>query len=228
MPNDVSLGVDGVDGVLLYGVNSVGKSSIMKAVGLAVVAAQAGMFVAADALELGERPFTGIYTRIGLRDDLARGHSTFVVEMLELRAILRRASARSLVIGDELCAGTEAQSALAIVGAGVVTLAKRGARFAFATHLHELPRLPQVTFSLADGVAKAQAPFGGACPSRPVGKQKLNQKCGGGARARMAVHGGSWQVHGRFMEAYGGSWRFMAGSWQVHGGFMEAHGGSWG
>ena len=69
-------------------------------------------------LELG--PFSGIYTRIGLRDDITRGHSTFVVEMLELRAILRRAGRDALVIGDELCAGTEAPSALAIVGAGVV------------------------------------------------------------------------------------------------------------
>ena len=144
VPNDVSLGCDGVAGMLLYGVNAVGKSSIMKAVGLAVVMAQAGMFVAAERLQLGPKPFTGIYTRVGLRDDLARGHSTFVVEMLELRAIIRRAGPGTLVIGDELCAGTEAPSALAIVGAGVVTLAERGTPFVFATHLHELVELPQV------------------------------------------------------------------------------------
>jgi DNA mismatch repair protein MutS len=133
-----------VSGILLYGVNAVGKSSIMKAVGIAVVMAQAGMFVAADSLEIGPKPFAEIYTRVGLRDDLARGHSTFVVEMLELRAILRRAGPGTLVIGDELCAGTEAPSALAIVGAGVVSLAERGAAFVFATHLHELVALPQV------------------------------------------------------------------------------------
>jgi DNA mismatch repair protein MutS len=136
VPNDVSLGCDGIGGILLYGVNAVGKSSAMKAVGLATLMAQAGMFVACASLELA--PFTGIFTRIGLRDDLARGHSTFVVEMLELRTILARASRRSLVIGDELCAGTESPSALSIVGAGVLRLAARGAPFVFATHLHEL------------------------------------------------------------------------------------------
>ena len=136
VPNDVSLGCDGIGGILLYGVNAVGKSSAMKAVGLATLMAQAGMFVACASLELA--PFTGLFTRIGLRDDLARGHSTFVVEMLELRTILARASRRSLVIGDELCAGTESPSALSIVGAGVLRLAARGAPFVFATHLHEL------------------------------------------------------------------------------------------
>jgi hypothetical protein len=114
----------------------------MKAVGLAVLMAQAGMFVAADAFHLA--PFREVFTRIGSRDDLFRGHSTFVVEMLELRAILRRADRHSLVIGDELCAGTELVSALAIVAAGLDLLSRRGACFVFATHLHELLELPQV------------------------------------------------------------------------------------
>jgi DNA mismatch repair protein MutS len=142
VPNDVSLGCDGVRGLLLYGVNAVGKSSTMKAVGLAVLMAQAGFFVAADALEL--RPFSQILTRIGMHDDLYRGHSTFIVEMTELRAILTRACPSSLVIGDELCAGTEAVSAVSIVGAGLAHLSKMGAAFVFATHLHELTAVPQV------------------------------------------------------------------------------------
>lgn len=149
VPNDVVLDgdtdEDGMRGMLLYGVNAVGKSSVMKAVGVAVVMAQAGMFVAADALEL--YPFNSILTRIGLRDDIAAGHSTFAVEMLELRAILHRAGRGSLVLGDELCAGTESASALAIVGSGVVQLALSGAAFVLATHLHELVELPQVVSS---------------------------------------------------------------------------------
>lgn len=149
--NDVALGCgDGApSGLLLYGVNAVGKSSTMKAIGLAVLMAQAGMYVAAESLELA--PFTEIYTRVGLRDDLARGHSTFVVEMLELRAILKRAGRGSLVIGDELCAGTESASALAIVGAGVARLVERESAFVLATHLHELVQLPTIQ-SLADRV----------------------------------------------------------------------------
>jgi DNA mismatch repair protein MutS len=134
--------------MLLYGVNAVGKSSLMKSVGLAVLMAQAGMYVAADSIELC--PYHEIYTRVGLRDDLTRGHSTFVVEMLELRAILRQSGNRSLIIGDELCAGTESQSALAIVGSAISQLAKKGSSFVFATHLHELVDLPVVKDLIAD------------------------------------------------------------------------------
>jgi DNA mismatch repair protein MutS len=141
VPNDVSIGQSS-NGLLLYGVNAAGKSSTMKAVGICVLMAQAGMFVACTTCKL--RPFTSIMTRIGLRDDLLHGHSTFVVEMLELRNIMRRAGRTTLVIGDELCAGTEAASALSIVGAGVQQLVKKGVRFVFATHLHELVDLPQV------------------------------------------------------------------------------------
>ena len=139
--NDISLGGSS-SSMLLYGVNAVGKSSLMKSVGLAVFMAQAGMYVAAESMELC--PYHEIYTRVGLRDDLTRGHSTFVVEMLELRAILRQSGNRSLVIGDELCAGTESQSALAIVGSAIFQLANKGSSFVFATHLHELVDLPIV------------------------------------------------------------------------------------
>lgn len=157
VPNDVSLGgrteCGGMNGLLLYGVNAVGKSSVMKAVGLAVVMAQAGMFVAANTLEL--TPFSGLYSRIGLRDDLARGHSTFVVEMLDLRAILSRSGPGSLVLGDELCAGTEAPSALSIVGAGVVRLVQKRTAFVFATHLHELVKVPAVAELMEASKVKA-------------------------------------------------------------------------
>ena len=140
--NDVSLGCDGCDAMLLYGVNAAGKSMTMKAVGLTVLMAQAGMFVACASCDLV--PFTAVFTRIGLCDDVRKGHSTFMVEMMELRSILRRADRHSLVIGDELCAGTESASALAIVGAGVKQLSERGVAFVFATHLHELADLPMI------------------------------------------------------------------------------------
>jgi DNA mismatch repair protein MutS len=139
VPNDVSVGGSSM---LLYGINAGGKSTTMKAVGLAVLMAQSGMFVACERLELS--PFGSLFTRIGMRDDIYRGHSTFMVEMLELRNILRRCDGRSLVLGDEICAGTESLSALSIVGAGVVRLASLGASFMFATHLHELLDVPEV------------------------------------------------------------------------------------
>jgi DNA mismatch repair protein MutS len=123
-------------GLLLYGVNAAGKSSLGKAVGLAVLMAQIGMPVPATTMRLV--PYTGLFTRILGNDDLWLGMSSFVVEMTELRSILKYADERSLVIGDELCAGTETDSAVALVSAGVQTLEKRGVHFLFATHLHEL------------------------------------------------------------------------------------------
>ena len=126
-------------GILLYGMNAAGKSCLMKAVALAVVMAQAGMYVAADSFELC--PFEKIFTRIQSHDDLARGQSTFMVEMSELRSIMKRCDERSLAIGDEICSGTESVSALAIVGAAVQELLRRRTPFLFATHLHDLTRM---------------------------------------------------------------------------------------
>ena len=135
--NDVCLGTEGgLKGMLLYGVNSSGKSSLMKAVGLSIIMAQAGMYVPASTYEF--LPFKQLFTRISGSDNIYRGMSTFVVEMTELRNILLRCDAQSIVLGDELCAGTESTSAVSIVGAGIDYMAKSNAVFIFATHLHEL------------------------------------------------------------------------------------------
>lgn len=143
VPNDVTVGEDGVGGVLLYGMNAAGKSCLMKAVALATVMAQAGMFVPCSSLDI--LPFNRIFTRIHSHDDMARGQSTFMVEMSELRSILKRCDNRSLVIGDEVCSGTESVSALSIVGASLQFLLQRGSPFLFATHLHELTSLQEIS-----------------------------------------------------------------------------------
>lgn len=129
----------GEAGLLLYGMNASGKSSLMKALGLCVLLAQAGFPVPATSLHLA--PFTAIFTRILGNDNLWAGLSSFAVEMTEFREILQLADERSLVLGDELCSGTESLSATALVAAGVETLAARGTKFVFATHLHELAGL---------------------------------------------------------------------------------------
>ncbi len=138
-PNDVQIGASAQQGMLLYGTNMVGKSAYMKSIGLAVLMAQAGMYVAAENLTLA--PYSHIFTRIPSGDDITRGLSTFAVEITELRNILRRAGARSLVIGDEVASGTESVSAVAIVAAGITELCEASASFVFATHLHDLPKL---------------------------------------------------------------------------------------
>jgi DNA mismatch repair protein MutS len=129
-------------GLLLYGMNAAGKSSLMKSVGLCVVLAQCGFPVPAAACRLS--PFSALFTRILGNDNLWAGLSSFAVEMTEFREILRFADKRSLVLGDELCAGTESLSATALVAAGVETLASRGTKFVFATHLHELASMPDI------------------------------------------------------------------------------------
>lgn len=142
VPNDINIGTDTTRGILLYGINSAGKSSISKAVALNVIMAQAGMFVPCDSLVFW--PYKEIFTRIPSGDDMMKGQSTFVVEITELRNILKRATQNSLVIGDELASGTESISALAIVSAGISQLYDRQSSFIFATHLHDLPNISHI------------------------------------------------------------------------------------
>jgi DNA mismatch repair protein MutS len=124
-------------GWLVYGMNASGKSTLMKATGLCVLLAQAGCFVPAKSMTLA--PFQAVYTRILNQDNLFAGLSSFAVEMSELRDILRSANAHTLVLGDELCSGTESTSAQALVASGIQWLSRRQANFIFATHLHDLP-----------------------------------------------------------------------------------------
>lgn len=141
--NDIDLGgSSSYDSLLLYGINSSGKSSFMKAIGLNIIMAQAGMFVACESMTLC--PYSHIFTRISGADNIYRGMSSFTVEMTELNNILHRCDENSLVLGDELCAGTEAVSGLAIVSAGIQYLADKKACFVFATHLHDLVDIPIV------------------------------------------------------------------------------------
>ena len=142
--HDVSLGADPTQqGWLVYGMNASGKSSLMKAVGIAVLLAQCGSFVPAESFSLS--PFQALYTRILNTDNLWAGLSSFAVEMTELREILARADNTALVLGDEVCSGTESESATALVAATLKYFQTRGVRYIFATHLHGLQAVRAVT-----------------------------------------------------------------------------------
>lgn len=130
-------------GILLFGVNSSGKSSLMKAIGISVIMAQSGMFVPAQ--KFVYNPYQCILTRIIGNDNLFKGMSSFAVEMSELRGILKRANQHSLVLGDEICHGTETISAVSIVASSIITLNNLNTHFLFATHLHQLSQIPQIT-----------------------------------------------------------------------------------
>lgn len=140
--HDVSLGDKDTSGWLVYGMNASGKSSLMKAVGISVILAQCGCYVPATSFKLS--PFRALFTRILNTDNLWAGLSSFAVEMTELAEILPRADPWSLVLGDEVCSGTESISAMALVGASLEHLIGREARFIFATHLHGLQDISTV------------------------------------------------------------------------------------
>ena len=89
--------------------------------------AQAGLFVPCSYFEY--QPYTAIFSRILGNDNLFKGLSTFAVEMSELRVILKSADQNSLVLGDELCSGTEMESALSLFSAGLIELSKKNATF---------------------------------------------------------------------------------------------------
>jgi DNA mismatch repair protein MutS len=141
VPHNVKLDEE-TKGNLIYGYNGVGKSSIMKGIGLNLILAQCGMYVSAESFEYGV--FESLYTRISGNDNLFKGQSSFIIEMNELRTILKKANSTSLIIGDEVCRGTEYLSANAIVASAILKLNDLGAKFLFATHLHELAEIDDI------------------------------------------------------------------------------------
>ena len=153
--NDIYLGDCGEDrrdgqftvedsymGMLLYGTNAVGKTSLIRALGVAVIMAQSGMYVPCSAFTY--RPYRAIFTRILGNDNLFKNLSMFAVEMSELRVILNSADEYSLVLGDELCSGTETESALSIFVSGLTELHQKCATFLFATHFHEILKFDEI------------------------------------------------------------------------------------
>ena len=149
IPHDINIGFNFkrkkkkfINGMLIYGLNSVGKSSLMKAIGLNLIMAQCGLYVAAE--KFSYSTYDSIFARITGNDNIFKGLSSFALEMTELRSILNRTGPRTLVIGDEVCRGTEYTSANAIVAATIINLAKTNSSFIFATHLHDIPKLKKI------------------------------------------------------------------------------------
>ncbi len=140
--NNFEIGVDKHYGTILYGVNMSGKSSLLRSIGIAVVMAQAGMYVAADSFTF--HPFNSIISKITVQDNPFKGQSLYMVEMDEVNNMLRRADKNTLVLSDELCSSTETSSAHAIVACTLDRLAKKEVNFVFSTHLHELQKVPKI------------------------------------------------------------------------------------
>jgi DNA mismatch repair protein MutS len=146
VPNDVELDGDSRQIVVLTGPNMGGKSTYLRQVALAVIMARAGSFVPAEEAEIGE--IDRVFTRVGAADDLARGESTFMVEMTEVASILRHATRSSLVMLDEVGRGTATFDGLSLAWAVVEALHDApgggpGPLVLFATHYHELTDLAE-------------------------------------------------------------------------------------
>lgn len=141
--NNIELCQKGSKGLLLYGLNAAGKSTLMKSIALCVIMAQSGMYVPASQFKYF--PYNSLFTRITKGDDISNGQSTFMIEIQELRNIFKRSNRNSLVIGDELCSGTESASAIGIVSAGLHTLSlKNNCTYVFASHFHDLTSVPEI------------------------------------------------------------------------------------
>ena len=140
--NDIEIGNGCRTGMLLYGTNAVGKTSFIRALGISVILAQSGMYVPCS--KFIYKPYTAIYSRILGNDNLFKGLSTFAVEMSELRIILKMTDKNSLILGDEVCSGTETESALSIFVTALMELHEKQSSFIFATHFHEIIQYDEI------------------------------------------------------------------------------------
>ncbi|MDZ4761572.1 MAG: DNA mismatch repair protein MutS [Alphaproteobacteria bacterium] len=157
-PNDCRMDASGAEGprlTLVTGPNMAGKSTFLRQTVLLTILAQAGCFVPARRLRMGLAD--RVFSRVGASDDLSRGRSTFMVEMIETAAILNLATAHSIVILDEVGRGTSTWDGLAIAWAAVEHLHEvNGCRALFATHYHELTGLADTLDFCANASLRAQ------------------------------------------------------------------------
>ena len=142
VPNDVVLNKDSL-GMLVYGLNSSGKSSLLRSVGVCVVLAQCGLYVPCKSFSF--TPFHTIISQVDLSDNLFANKSSFTSEMCGLKRILTCSDPNTLVLSDELCRGTEVNSSCAIVATTLLHLVENKSKFFFTTHLHNLTQIEDIS-----------------------------------------------------------------------------------
>lgn len=141
VPNDITLNKH-TNGMLLYGLNSAGKSSLLRAIGINVILAQCGLYVPCKEFEFS--PFDTIISQVDLTDNLFSGKSSFITEMMGLKKILKCSSDRTLVLCDEMCKGTETNSSVSLVTATILKLLTDNCKFLMTSHLHDIPKLDSI------------------------------------------------------------------------------------
>ena len=181
VPNDVMLSSSDAQVIMLTGPNMAGKSTYLRQVALIALMAQTGSFVPAREARIGV--VDRMFSRVGALDDIAAGHSTFMVEMLETAAMLHQATPRSLLIFDEIGRGTSTYDGMAIARAVAEFVHNRPdakARTLFATHYHELT-------ALADTLPRVRN-FNVAVAEEGGGVVFLHRILPGGADRSYGVH----------------------------------------
>lgn len=139
--NDISLNSSNY-GVILYAINSSGKSSLLKSIGLNIILAQAGLYT--PCTNMIYYPFKNIICQLNSNDNIWKSQSSFIREMIGLKIMLQNANQFSLCLADELTSSTEQISATAIFSSTVLTLVDKKSKFFFTTHLHSVAELPQI------------------------------------------------------------------------------------
>ena len=140
-PNDVTLGLDHT-GMLVYGTNAVGKTTLIRAIGCNIIMAQAGMFV--PSTEFVFCPYKKLFTRILGNDNLFKNLSSYAVECTEMELIVNNCDKNTLILGDELCNGTEIGSAYSIMSQSLIWFNKTQSSHIFATHYHDITKIDEV------------------------------------------------------------------------------------
>jgi DNA mismatch repair protein MutS len=141
VPNDIKLD-DSNMGIILYGLNACGKSTLLRAMGINIILAQSGLYVPCRSFKYS--PFSMLISQVDLTDNLFMGKSSFITEMIGLKKILSVADENALILSDELCKGTETSSAEAIVASTIMRLIRDKSKFFFTSHLHGIPELKAI------------------------------------------------------------------------------------
>lgn len=138
--NDVDLQTK--NGIIIYGLNSAGKSTHLRAIGLNTIMAQIGMFVPSSQFIFN--PFHSVFTKIFSIDNIYKGQSTFLYELHELNHILNHSDHNTLILCDELTSGTETYSATGIMASTILACIELNSHFVMTTHLHTLEDFPEI------------------------------------------------------------------------------------
>ena len=141
IPNDITLDNE-TNGILCYGLNSSGKSTLLRAIGISTIMAQAGLYVPCKSFTFS--PFDTIISQVDLSDNIFSGKSSFITEIIGLKRILQTAGINTLVLMDEATKGTETNSSTALVSSVILELIKTNTKFFFTTHLHEIPLVQDI------------------------------------------------------------------------------------